>query len=83
MFMIIKITQFDIDIGRQNSRISCPIALAVKRMTGRYCSVCPQYIKIGLFEESRQIFFQKVISDKIRVYDKTGEMIPFSFELNI
>ena len=78
--MIIKIDLLEEDIknGRSCSYDSCPIALAIKRITGIEPRVEYRYITVG----NNRFCNPQEIMDAIDRYDTAREMIPFSFVLD-
>ena len=78
----VKVTQSDIDNGVKNNCYSCPIALAIDRVVGRFhVSVNALSAKVGLWEGWWNTSSQQ--SRFIESYDKGYRVEPFSFTLDI
>ncbi len=76
--MIIEVTQDDIDKGEPRACLSCPVTLALNRITGEECHV-GSYIRIpnfGTFNYPGQVI------EFINNFDMGRPVNPFSFELH-
>jgi hypothetical protein len=78
----ICVSQQNIDQGKRGSYTSCPIALAIKEATGE------QWV-VGFNRLTRvhgpwlRSILPVDVCDKIVHYDQTGDMTPFTFEIDL
>lgn len=75
----ITVTQADIDNGSKENPISCPIALASKRVASD-----PYSVSVGtqvLAMDSCVVIMPKVATDWIDSFDKGFDVKPFSFKI--
>jgi hypothetical protein len=93
--MLVTVTEEDIRSGCQADGENCPIARAVIRATGiPYAWICGLFIAVyatrndalapphGYKEKSLKHWITPVeAARRIRLYDATGYMRPFTFEL--
>lgn len=92
--MRIQVTQDDIEQGCRAVAENCPIARAVIRATGiPYAWVCTVFIAVYATDEDRddiEHYQSKSLkhwvtpedaAKRIKLYDATGHMNPFEFEL--
>ena len=82
--MKIQVTQEDIDAGKQKDIHCCPLALAIKRVTGKEIQVVTDYFDLvnenGLFE----IYdLPEIAANFRRDFDHCLTVEPFEFELDI
>ena len=91
---IVEITREDIAGGCRNSPKKCPVAVALKRMFPRAYSTYvnasddPQSgvswsANVSTMRASLSFDFPKEVAEKLALYDRTGNMEPFSFEVAI
>jgi hypothetical protein len=82
MRLEIEVTQEDIDTGDPTENGSCPIALAVKRLTGRNTKVEYSYMEIEGLGESG---LPQIAVRFIHAFDKHGssKVQPFAFAVNV
>ena len=76
---LIKVLQSHIEHGERNSCVLCPLANALTDEIG--WSVA--FEEFAETEQYGTVFFDKAITDKIKHYDLTGEMLPFNFIIKI
>lgn len=90
----VTVTEADIQHGKRADCAACPVALAINRLLKpRYSSRLEQKtITIGLdrvHEGQQELITQQLglypveVAAKIRHYDETGDMEPFSFGYDI
>jgi len=83
--MKFTITPEDIKNGDVRSCEGCPVALGVKRATGKRTIVSPHSMMIldnpKEMLSGRVYQFPKEITKVINTYDRTGKMQPFTMEL--
>jgi hypothetical protein len=77
--MKIDVTENDIKGSERSSPCGCPVARAIRRQTIWMPLVATQHIRFGC----NIVPLPGDVSMRIGVYDKTGKMDPFSFELEI
>lgn len=78
----IKVTQTDIDVGEPGEGEYCPIALAVKRISGvQFCLVGPENLYIN--DDRQEVKLPKKAVEFISGFDKNRSGIPFNFTLKI
>ena len=78
------VTMDDIKQGLREHCERCPIARAISRQLGRRVLVEYRTVYLNLDGiEAAKEFLSEDVEAKIRVYDKTGDMEPFSFALDI
>ena len=91
--IIVEVTQEDIDKGERDHCTLCPIALALHRATGEVWDVGNKYVRLKDFGElvvenwdiweKYLILMPDTAKTFIRIFDKTGQGEPFSFELEL
>lgn len=80
--MKIHVTAEDIAAGYRNSATFCPIANAFRRTLGVDVSVCPTLgWRVGRTGEFMPLSIAAALA--AAVFDGTGRMTPFSFELEV
>lgn len=82
--MIIKVTEEDIKLGVKEDSCKCPVALAMRRITKKQCSVGIAWITvISLNPYSDKTYFvPKKVENFIAAFDKGEKVEPFEFELS-
>lgn len=84
--MIIDVTAEDIRNGSRQSAVYCPVANAFRRRLKESRVLvfpCPYY-RVSIYREERYVKFCELppeVETVIRLYDSTGEMKPFTFEV--
>lgn len=86
MLTKIKVTQSLIDAGDRESCTRCPVAMAIAEATNviPYVDLTGAYLYMSV-NPKRDIHlnFPKEVTSKINLYDLTGKMKPFEFDLDI
>ena len=85
----ISVTQADIDLAKVELKdnnftrsTSCPIAQAIKRVTGkRYIVTTAGAWSVQ--ESGQNIFINNFVKHAIELFDQTGNMTPFEFEASL
>jgi hypothetical protein len=81
--MRINVTWSDIFAGRAARTMECMVALALKRALGcDYASVGYRSATIRVSGEYVKIYLPQEVQDKIRSWDRSQFVLPFSFELS-
>ena len=81
--MKINVTWSDIRAGRAARTMECMVALALKRTLGcDYASVGYRAATVRIGGEYVKIFLPQEVQNKIRAWDRTQFVLPFSFELS-
>lgn len=81
--MRINVTWSDIRLGRAAKTMECMVALALKRALGAdYASVGYRSATIRINGEYVKLFLPQEVQNKIRSWDRTQFVLPFSFELS-
>jgi hypothetical protein len=80
MSIRVDVTTEDIEHGDRQSYVTCPVALAVRRVMGRLIEVSNRGWVITEDEEANADLPDDV-TERIIDYDEGGAMEPFSFEL--
>ena len=81
--MKINVTWSDIRAGRAARTMECMVALALKRTLGcDYASVGYRAATVRINGEYVKIFLPQEVQNKIRAWDRTQFVLPFSFELS-
>ena len=81
--MRINVTWSDIRAGRAAKTMECMVALALKRELGvDYASVGYQSATIRLEGQYVKIYLPQEVQKKIRSWDRSQFVLPFSFELS-
>jgi len=81
MKTLIEVTAEDIAKGIPKVCAACPVALAIKRVTGRGASVMQLYI--GFHDGSGWIDSPREVLPFVRAFDNEQPVKPFSFELDV
>jgi hypothetical protein len=93
--LTIRVTNEDIRDGRQLDAEACPVAWAICRelsalykvvdevSVGRPCILCTVRHCDGCFWENLDIDVPEEVYGRIETYDRTGEMEPFTFEIEV
>lgn len=76
---IINVTQQDIDKGIKRTCLTCPVAIAMARATGKSITVSRESFWYGM----RRIRLPKEAIDFIWAFDDDRKVEPFSFEVTI
>lgn len=84
----IDVTQEDIDLGRPQCAYRCPVALAISRiLEGKVGEVIVGDEEVHINRLNDEDFVLRThsenVSGRIKTYDDTGKMDPFSFELEL
>ena len=82
--MRVSVTQADITCGQRRSSCNCPVANAIKRSYEVSYIACGQNtVDIKLRSAERIVSYQlpSFVSLRISMYDASGVMEPFEFEL--
>jgi len=81
--MKISVTWSDIRAGRAAKTMECMVAVALKRQLGcDYASVGYRSATIRIGGEYVKIYLPQDVQDKIRSWDRSQRVLPFSFELS-
>jgi hypothetical protein len=81
--MRINVTWSDVRAGRAAKTMECMVALALKRELGvDYASVGYQSATIRLDGQYAKIYLPQEVQNKIRSWDRSQFVLPFSFELS-
>jgi len=81
--MRINVTWSDIRAGRAAKTMECMVALALKRELGcDYASVGYRSATIRIGGEYVKVFLPQEVQNKIRSWDRSQFVLPFSFELS-
>ena len=81
--MKINVTWLDIRAGRAARTMECMVALALKRALGcDYASVGYRSATVRIGGEYVKLFLPQEVQNKIRSWDRTQFVLPFSFELS-
>ncbi len=84
--MTINVEQKHINKGMQVFPLFCPVALAIQEAIGKgkLLAVTGAYFRFYQSESaSKYVYPSQEVSDRIRRFDSTGMMEPFSFELEL
>ena len=76
--MNINVHQAHIDKGHPNSTRFCAVAHAVRDRISGEIEVDPEW---GIKVDGTKYSVPRCVIDRMEAYDETGEMDPFSFEL--
>ena len=79
--MIIAVTAEDIQNGERCNPQTCPIALAIKRATGKQVIVGYDYVVMEGF--GKEILMPRKARDFRERFDNIREGEPFSFEIHL
>ena len=80
----ITVTAEDIAHGRQKDCNFCPVAKACQRaLACEALTVTPNSVRWSVNGIGREVELPPFVSLKISVFDASGEMEPFGFELDI
>lgn len=85
MTHVIEVTEEDIANGQPRIAFSCPVALAISRVTGRRATVSYSHIYLGLLAASGQPDWRltpPALARWLHAYDNGEEVGPFSFDLD-
>ena len=82
MKFTIDVTQEDINDGKQKSYWKCPIALALKRKTGKDYFVS-YMVSLSNDIESKLVPIPPLAADFIRAFDAGRPVHPFTFEIEL
>lgn len=83
----VSVTESDIRGGVRDDDCLCPVALALRRVTGEEVCVCSE--QIGLGSLGRGYVFQRVLDtpravrDFVDAFDGGRSVEPFEFELDV
>jgi hypothetical protein len=83
MRVLIKVTEDDIAFGKRGSCGECPIAKALIRQLGWLVNVTISGFIFRGISEARAKTFSLELSRNITHFDKTGQMVPFEFEVEL
>ena len=75
--MIVKVTRKDIRHGEPDSTDSCPIALALRRMSFEWCQVQNSYW--SYYNNRNRAPLPKKAKEFIKAFDQEKPVSPFSF----
>ena len=85
--MRIEVTQDDIDAGRPNNNLSCPLALAISRAADKPASVgqCSgRTFQAGnVHATDRRFWLPAMATLFVREFDAGKQVSPFDFELDL
>ena len=79
---LISVTESDIQLGVRADPEHCPVSLAIWRTIGPGL-VSPEEVLMGRSGTGRRGDFPAGVRTRIRNYDTTGRMRPFSFKLTL
>jgi hypothetical protein len=83
-FMKIQVTQEDIKNADWPSISNCPVARAIRRTTGNFATLGPFRGHIIKGPPPYPCFtLPPEVSDRIMLFDESGEMKPFEFEITL
>jgi hypothetical protein len=77
--MQVTVTEDHIEMGSKKSIYACPIAKAIYAATRERFNVAGAYCRN--YRTGVAVSLPVEVSDRIRNYDVTGEMQPFTFEM--
>jgi hypothetical protein len=80
--MTIDVTQEDIEQGRPQSTLCCPVALAMRRITGKRWTVGTTSMSCLDVDTNKKRFLPVGVGRRISLFDRGGVMEPFSFEVD-
>jgi hypothetical protein len=80
--MRVEVTQDDIDNGKRMDGAYCPIALALRRLTGKRCSVSAYRAGINYAFGPDHFHLPKEAQQFVLDFDDDRPVVPLSFELN-
>lgn len=85
MQKIVQVAQYHIENGKQMSGCHCPVALAIAVVlpAGWEVQVGNWGFQIRNGRSVYEGVLPKGIPEKIRIFDDTGKMEPFAFEISI
>ena len=81
--MKIQVTQEDIDAGKQKDIHCCPLALAIKRATGKEIQVVTDYFDLVTENDTQTYELPEIAANFRRDFDHCLTVEPFEFELDI
>lgn len=84
----VEITEADVRAGQRSCAVSCPVALAIRRVLGREAepTVSPSWLTYGPADgggDRRAIRLPAEVGDLIARFDREGVMECFSFDLDL
>lgn len=81
----IEVTADDIEQGEPCEGDACPIHRAMRRVLKHMvsCDVLSNCVWLGTDDRTDRVMLPKSASEFVDVYDKDGNGIPFSFNLDI
>ena len=81
--MKIQVTQEDIDAGKQKDIHCCPLALAIKRATGKEIQVVTDYFDLVTENDTQTYELPEIAANFRRDFDHWRPVKPFEFEIDI